>query len=640
MQLQYLRGLRLEVSFRDRLGKLPSDLRKTYEETLNQKLDSFEKVERSVTEGVFSLLLCLQDPLPTNEFVEALSCCTDKQIGLDVENVLDLCSNFVVIDNELDVFRFAHLSVREFLENRDGYDSARNDALAAECCLRYLSGNTVMEMVPIFAKFEIIVTFHEYACLYWQFHLYESKNHRLSFPLEALARNFMMDGQREASPAFTCWNEAIINTIHPNRMYRLLFNRTYRKVRETLSQPADCIFTAARYGFSDLLELRIKLDATTLEKQYIYGGVTAFSLACEYGFTTTAQILIDNGANIDPKGPRGLTPLMSAIIHGRTETVKFLLSRGANMYPGGIEGTGPLRFAIRPNEMNIFRLLMENGADPEREHFMGITPLDSAAAEGNEEAVKLLLEKSPSIESSAKFLWQRVTQMQNAMRCRGEIGLRDFLSDWPKNAQATQHLGAVLCKAAERQDEACVGLLLASGANANSVHDQKSVLSHSCAGLRKHRRNTDCLKVMKILLDYGANPNERWGTIILACASRYDSLGAMHLLVDAGADVNPDGPIEASPLWYAVFSGSVRAVKFLLERKANVTEIATLFFAGNKCFMGWLNKREVKEIGAVLRAYGAKHGYEWALQHQVTQLTPNPHSSQESLVSSDEDSQD
>lgn len=49
------------------------------------------------------------------------------------EHVLDLCNNFVVFDEQLNTFRFAHLSVREFLENR--LDILAANRLVAEVCL-------------------------------------------------------------------------------------------------------------------------------------------------------------------------------------------------------------------------------------------------------------------------------------------------------------------------------------------------------------------------------------------------------------------------------------------------------------------------------------------------------------------------
>lgn len=72
-----------------------------------------------------------------------LALCSCEDAELSAEDLVDLCSNFVVLDTALDVFRFAHLSVREFLEIKDDYEPDRNHAVIAKLCLKYLSTSTV-----------------------------------------------------------------------------------------------------------------------------------------------------------------------------------------------------------------------------------------------------------------------------------------------------------------------------------------------------------------------------------------------------------------------------------------------------------------------------------------------------------------
>ena len=56
-----------------------------------------------------------------------------RQVSRD--QILDICCNLVVFDTTLDTFRFVHLSVREFLEKRQEYNSTITNSLAAEACL-------------------------------------------------------------------------------------------------------------------------------------------------------------------------------------------------------------------------------------------------------------------------------------------------------------------------------------------------------------------------------------------------------------------------------------------------------------------------------------------------------------------------
>ena len=57
------------------------------------------------------------------------------------DQILDFCCNLVVLDTQLDTFRFAHLSVREFMEKQEDYADSCCNVLAAETCLLAIIGS-------------------------------------------------------------------------------------------------------------------------------------------------------------------------------------------------------------------------------------------------------------------------------------------------------------------------------------------------------------------------------------------------------------------------------------------------------------------------------------------------------------------
>ena len=67
---------------------------------------------QAVVKNTFKWLLSAQSSMKTWEFLAAMSTIS-AGIGLffTKDNILDLCGNFVVVNRELDMFRFAHLSV-------------------------------------------------------------------------------------------------------------------------------------------------------------------------------------------------------------------------------------------------------------------------------------------------------------------------------------------------------------------------------------------------------------------------------------------------------------------------------------------------------------------------------------------------
>jgi hypothetical protein len=121
------------------LGRLPPDLHDLYAEIYEMISTQPGEDQARVFKNVLHWLLCAQATLGLNEFLCVVL--MDPQSGnivsvVSKELVLEICSNFVVFDAQLETFRFAHLSVREFLEKRAEYNNETTNALAAEVCLR------------------------------------------------------------------------------------------------------------------------------------------------------------------------------------------------------------------------------------------------------------------------------------------------------------------------------------------------------------------------------------------------------------------------------------------------------------------------------------------------------------------------
>lgn len=74
-----------------------------------------------------------------SRFCDALSITLDGGCSeVTVHLILHLCRNFVILDGESDLVRFAHLSVREFLEEKEEYSDDSNNLMAAKACLLHL----------------------------------------------------------------------------------------------------------------------------------------------------------------------------------------------------------------------------------------------------------------------------------------------------------------------------------------------------------------------------------------------------------------------------------------------------------------------------------------------------------------------
>lgn len=290
----------------------------------------------------------------------------------------------------------------------------------------------------------------------------------------------------------------------------------------------------------------------------------------------------------------------------------------------------PFHKAAESGCMDILRLLLECNVSSDVQDVCGATPLDLAAANGHEVSVQLLLENSTFVERSAHQYWKKVAQLQGAMRYRREVGLRESLRTWPTCTEATQYLGVVLWKAAENKDEACIKLLLANGANTNTVHQRRPVLEAALFPII-HKFVRDQLRVVKLLLDHGADPNvrvDKGNSTLMAKAAFHDDINLVRLLADAGANVDADRRKDRSPLRYAVIGGSVVTARFLLEKGADVEEIGTRFFAGSWGLTPG-NQEDVEKLVELLLAYAAKCGMDWTSHHQAYMLKRIRYNTQE-----------
>ncbi|KAF1946986.1 hypothetical protein EJ02DRAFT_331027, partial [Clathrospora elynae] len=138
MQLQHLCLLKRDADIRNTVDRLPPDLHTLYGGIYDMLSTSPGKFGATVFKNVLHWLLCAQRTLHADEFLTAVSIDLRGESDPDPvskELVLDICNNFVVFDSQLDTFRFAHLSVREFLEQRPEYDQPATNRLIAEVCL-------------------------------------------------------------------------------------------------------------------------------------------------------------------------------------------------------------------------------------------------------------------------------------------------------------------------------------------------------------------------------------------------------------------------------------------------------------------------------------------------------------------------
>jgi hypothetical protein len=289
--LQSLCDVKTDEGVRERLGQLPPKLEELYRKLYEKLTEASAEADREVTINIFSWLLCAQRRLASSELLAALST-RQRFHQLTIEHVLEMCSNMVVSDSTLDTFRFAHLSVREFLEKRLEYDSTVTNSLAAERCLvevlSVVDGPVIGGSVPEGGQPSLgsarSYDLGLYANHYWATHCQLAAHRRTSGELKDLFLSFL-DNESDPRSAVAIWNSSIRGRLGPN-----IQRNTYRRLDNTRTTRGIVLFIACCFDFPEIVKRHIILQTDILN----HNGLSALEVALSHGSHDTLAIFVND----------------------------------------------------------------------------------------------------------------------------------------------------------------------------------------------------------------------------------------------------------------------------------------------------------------------------------------------------------
>lgn len=128
------------------LADLPRDLTKSYD-TIMLQISRSQHPNPEMASRILNWQLHAHESLESSAFILAI--CVDSSEVLTRANVLSICCNLIVYDGFADTFRFAHLSVAEYLHKLEGYSSSEWYSFAAKQCLLWVcSPKRYIELTP------------------------------------------------------------------------------------------------------------------------------------------------------------------------------------------------------------------------------------------------------------------------------------------------------------------------------------------------------------------------------------------------------------------------------------------------------------------------------------------------------------
>lgn len=370
-----------EQSLIRELRALPKELARLYED-IYTRIITGGREDVAIAKRILRWLLCSQRPLTTTEFVSAVcvdpnGCCR----RLTFAQILDICCNFVVLDKEAQVFRFAHLSVREYLESRREYRSIVAHSEALDRCLANFIAKNVVTKRPC----SHIPILDPYVSQYWVVHYqktgsFHHKGKRGDQLKEFLLHHYHswnykgLDSRMRdmtKTPYFlACWlkDEHLLNMLRENG---LMFD--LKRFNFDIASCLHCV-TGRQYLNSQGMITQASLEGKSPEESELL--TRRHDVDLEF-----AQFIMNQGATVNATDWTGMTPLHWAVMGKDTAMVKWLLDHGADA------------------------LLSQHTASPGRRDSVDKdTPLHVAARNGNVDIVELLLSVKPKQAASFSSL--------------------------------------------------------------------------------------------------------------------------------------------------------------------------------------------------------------------------------------------
>ncbi len=312
------------------------------------------------------------------------------------------------------------------------------------------------------------------------------------------------------------------------------------------------------------------------------------------------------------------TLLHIASKNGNYKIVEYLLPLFKNINIMNDNKETPLLLASRNNHEKIVELLLNNGADTNICNSSENTPLIEASYNNNEKIVKLLIDKKANInhknytKDSPLIIFSK----------NGNQKMVKLLLDYKANVNIKDgDENTPLIIASQNENEEIVKLLLDYKANVNLYNkDEGRALEYSIINVNEkiielllknnatigisemyEVTNINNEKIVKLLFDYGANPNIIYDNDVALFLSivENNNIKIIKLFLDYGANANVKGEDTEKgkiPLTYAFYNNNEEVIKLLLDKGAIVVNIT-----GSIPFI--MEKKNEKTIELLLKYY-------------------------------------
>ncbi|KAI4089483.1 MAG: hypothetical protein LQ339_008544 [Xanthoria mediterranea] len=634
-----------EESIRKKLEGLPKDITEAYNQIMVEVHDNKGNSERScsIAQNAFKWLLCAQENLDHDAFLEAVS---PPEKKADNDELLRACRTLVARGRK--TYEPAHYSVREHIGRMGDYTSSKCHIVATMSCLSVLTkmfrSDSVDHDLSPSEK-----AFGQYALLYWPLHYESIHQHDLSehrSAVNTLLRALLLQGRSKVNKYESWYTQA------SERAKSIKHNDLATKYKALNASPLTPLFAAAVFGLEDLVS-KFGRELDELNKCNGHGQ-TALCLAIQNNKLGVVKALLTsrfpadiNLLNVNavqqfddwdnkrkPEVILYASALQCAAANGMLEIAEFLIDHDAHVdLVAGYYGS-PLQAAALNGHARVVELLLKHNAEPNSQGGYFGNALQAAAAAGHVDIINLLLEHKPPAVVSAPG--GRYGSALMAAICSGSSDTVFALLEEKANPNLRSKVhGKPLEKAADmgHSGKEIVKDLLEFKAEADlSPKREDFHILHKAAMYGMQELGSYCLENgcdIGMKTTKGPSYHRRFGDFAqemtpLAYASAEGNLGMVRLLLNRGASLER-GKDPSGVLWIAAYQGHADVVDILIKTfKQNHSSEATARFidqrptrrSGHPILWAACSSSSPETV-RVLLDHGAKYESNW---YKVTPL--------------------
>jgi len=392
LQVEGLKRLNRRKHLEDKLNKLPKDLTATYDEMYRAILAEDYSDDCEAAKMALRWIICAVRPLSPEEWAHAAWLASTfiqtEAPATSIDDVPDikppvlqkLCHSFVSIDNQLNVVRFAHTSVREYLEKKTAFMELLPDYMASKTCLAYLSQSK-----------SIVGPSSRYIIDNWSDHC------------KRITERPNTGAQCPPQPIFKSVLGLARHFLRPGDVYR----RWLSHVNEVeFCMDIDPLFVAARYGLAEICREMLTCSGQSPAPRN-KECKTPLHAAAQFGHTDVVKLYTDaQNVDMNDTDKDGRTPLAWAVFCGHQAVVKILLlcPRVKVNIPDRLGGFAPLtRASWRGSEQMVKMLAEAKGVEIDRRDGFGMTALMWASRRGDTPVMAALMELGANVNASDNY---------------------------------------------------------------------------------------------------------------------------------------------------------------------------------------------------------------------------------------------